>query len=377
MAGMTAFLFVPLLAMTWILGLAVVSHAGQYFLSIVESSSTGTAQNVAIRGRSFREWVKDGIDWPDEPFADYMLKGFFLFYLAILWAGPAILIARFATDEPLPRLAITAGLFWLGFPIGVLSSLASGSRWNPFWPGLFLGLARRPLQTLGFYLMSAPVLAVIFLMFDLTLVRGSQSPAAWVIVLCPVGVVAFFIYARLIGRLGLALSYSLPEVEESRPRRKKKRKPRRPVHAHDEKHRWGIPTQEFIEDVPKLVNPYEEGEVTGYAVDLEGKMPLEEPPKPAPIIQKFDDEDDTPIGMEPVADLSQTDRPAIAARLANPPEHEVALYLTSRPTEPANPYGTETVTFLFDIKTVEPWLRLSAGLVLLAFCQRALDALRP
>ena len=334
---MSAFVFVPLLAFTWMLGLAVVSHAGQYFLSIVESSSTGTAQNVAIRGRSFREWIKDGIDWPDEPFADYLLKGFFLAYLAALWAGPAVLIARLVTDEPVQRLAITAGIFWLGFPIGVLSSLASGSRWNPFWPGLFPGLARRPLQTLGFYLLSAPVLALVFLMFDLVLLRPSQVAVTWVIALAPVGVFAFFIYARLVGRLGLALSYSLPEVEESRPRRKKKRKPRRPAQTYDEKHRWGIPTEEILEDTPKLISPYD-GEITGYAVDMEGKMPLEEPPKPAPIIQKFDDEDDTPIGMEPVADLSQTDRPALAARLMNPPEHEVAVHVvaTDGPTNPGS-----------------------------------------
>jgi hypothetical protein len=53
------------------------------------------------------------------------------------------------------------------------------------------------------------------------------------------------------------------------------------------------------------------------------------------------------------------------------------LYLRGRPTEPANPYGSETVTFLFDLKTVEPWLRLTAGLILLALIQRGLDAMRP
>ncbi|HVK13856.1 MAG TPA: hypothetical protein VM597_34255 [Gemmataceae bacterium] len=375
---MSAFVFVPLLVLTWILGLAVVAHAGQYFLSIVESSSTGMAQNVAVRGRSFREWVKDGIDWPDEPFADYLLKGFFLSYLAVLWAGPAVVVGRLATDEPGPRLAIAAGLFWLGFPIGVLSSLASGSRWNPFWPGLFVGLARRPLQTLGFYLTSAPLLAVLFVLFDLVLLRPSQIALAWVVALAPVGVLALFVYARLVGRLGLSLSYSLPDAEEPEPRpAKRKRKPRRPAKAYDEKHRWGIPTEEFVEETPKLVNPYDDEEVTAYGVAPAGVPAPEEPPKPAPVVHTFEDEDDTPLVMEPAADLSQTDRAAVAAELANPPEHEVALYLTSRPTEPANPYGAGSLTFLFDMKTVQAWLTLTAGVVLLALGQRALDALRP
>lgn len=367
-----AYIFVPLLAFTWMFGLAVVAHAGQYFLSIVESSATDMAQNVPFRGRPFREYIRDGIDWPDEPFADYLFKGFFLGYLVVLWGGPAVLLGRGVADHPVLRLAVAGGVFWLGFPIGVLSSLASGSRWNPFWPGLFVGFAKRPAQTLGFYLLSAPVLAVILVAFDLLLLRVDRVSVQWAIALSPVAVLGFFLYARLVGRFGLALSYSLPAVEAD-PRPAKKRPPRRPRAAYDEKHRWGIPTEAIPDDVPELISPYD-GPVTGYALDLSGKLPVEE--SPPPVRQHFDDEDNSPLGVEPPADVS-TERSAMAARLVTPPEHEVALYLTSRPTEPANPYGTATVSFLFDLKTLDPWIRLTAGLVGLALLQRALDALRP
>jgi hypothetical protein len=44
---------------------------------------------------------------------------------------------------------------------------------------------------------------------------------------------------------------------------------------------------------------------------------------------------------------------------------------------PANPYGTDAVTFLLNPKTVAPWLALTAGVILLSLMQRGLDLLRP
>ena len=68
---MTAFLFVPLLAVTWIVGLAVLAYAAHFFLTITESSATGTARNLTWRPRPFREWIRDGINWPDYAFVVY------------------------------------------------------------------------------------------------------------------------------------------------------------------------------------------------------------------------------------------------------------------------------------------------------------------
>jgi hypothetical protein len=119
-----------------------------------------------------------------------------------------------------------------------------------------------------------------------------------------------------------------------------------------------------------------DGPVSGYDVDYEGKLPEAEAPKPT-IVHHFDDEDDTPITVAPPPDISGTDRQRIAEELANPPEREMELHMRERPTEPANPYGAESVTFLFDPKTIDPWLRLTMGLIVMALLLRALDMLRP
>jgi hypothetical protein len=122
-----------------------------------------------------------------------------------------------------------------------------------------------------------------------------------------------------------------------------------------------------------------DGPLTGYGVDYDGKLPPPEEPKPARTIYPGggDDDDLTPIPVAPPPDISETDRAKVAAALVVPRESEVELFLRERPTEPANPYGAESVTFLFDPKTLDPWLRLSVGLVVLALLQRALDSLRP
>ena len=51
---MTAFLFVPLLAATWIFGTAVASQAAHFFLTIVESSATATAEGLSWQGHRSR-----------------------------------------------------------------------------------------------------------------------------------------------------------------------------------------------------------------------------------------------------------------------------------------------------------------------------------
>ena len=62
---MTAPIFVPLLVAAWMLGFVVAAHASHYFLTIVESSATGMARNLSWRGRPFREWIRDGVQWPE------------------------------------------------------------------------------------------------------------------------------------------------------------------------------------------------------------------------------------------------------------------------------------------------------------------------
>jgi hypothetical protein len=383
---MSAILFVPVLAFTWIIGFAVVLHAAHYFLTIVESSATGMSRNLSWDGRPFREWIRDGVSWPDEPIADWLLKALFLSYLTTLWVGPAMLIGYLVAGTSPWATVIAAAAFWILFPIGLLSAMSSEDRWTPFRLSLLGALARRPGKTLGFYLLSAPVLAVLFLTFDLMLIHSDRTTMAWALALAPVAAAMLFIYARLLGRLGLVMSYIMVDDDEPEaPAKPRKRKRRKPLHAYDERHRFGVPTEANPEDLPTTVQPADlpalesplDGPVTGYEVDYSGKLPPEEEPKPRPVVHKFDDEDDTPITVQPAPDVTNTDRARLAAELAQPSQREIELYLREKPTEPANPYGAEAVTFLFDGKTLDPWLRITLGFMALALLQRALDALRP
>lgn len=375
-------IFVPLLAAAWMLGFFVAAHAAHYFLTIVESSSTAYARNFSWKGRPFREWIRDGVQWPDDLFIDYFAKTFYFAYIIGIWAVPAILIARYAVGHTAWTTVVAGGIFWLCFPIGLLSSLASDSRWTPFWSGILVALFRRPLKTLGFYLLSAPCLAVLFLTFDLILLHTNAVSPGWAIALCPVAVLAFFLYARLLGRLGMIVSFSAP-----RPARKtttRRKKPRRPIHAYDERTRMFGPTEE-IPDVPADAQPADlapletpfDGPLTGYAVDYSGKPQKVEEPQPTAPFRYYDDEEEVkPLPVAPL-DVAQPERRRLTAELAKPSERELELHLRERPSEPRNPFGVESVSFLFDPKTIEPWLRLSAGLVLMAIIQRALDAMRP
>src|SRR5262245_28988934 len=278
---MTAFLFLPLLAATWIVGLVVVAHAAHYFLTVVESSATGTARNLTWKARPFREWIRDGINWPDEGFIDYCAKAGYFVYLVLIWGGPAVVIGRLTVGGDSPWATVIAGAaFWLLFPIGLLSSLASESRWTPFRPELLMSFARRPGKTLGFYLLSAPILAVLSVTFHLILLQSDRVATTWAIALSPVAVLLFFVYARLLGRLGLVVTYTRTQSEEKEPkptpRRKKKRQ--KPAHAYDEKTRWCGPTEAIPDepplraqpdDLPGVQTPFD-GPLTGYGVDYEG-----------------------------------------------------------------------------------------------------------
>jgi hypothetical protein len=384
---MTAFLFVPLLALTWMVGAGVVSQAASFFLAILEASATPVARDFSWRGPSFRDWMRDGIEWPEGTLADYFAKGVYLTYLVFVWGAPAVLIGRLAAGDTAWASVVTGAAFWLLFPIGLLSSVSGRSRWTPFRSGLLVAFARRPGTTLAFYLLSAPVLAVLVLTIDLVLVHTSKAAVVWAIALAPLAVVMFFVYARLLGRLGMVLSFAFPDdqepdEQEARPRRRKKRTA--PLNAYDPRTRMFSPTEE-IPDEPQLgaqppemtgiETPYD-GVVTGYGVDYSGAAAPAEEPKPAPIIHKFDDEDDEPIRVAPPPEVSN-DRQRIAEELAQSTQRELTLHAKSRVEAPANPYGSDTVTFLFNPKTAAPWVALTAGLILLALMQRGLDMLRP
>src|SRR5262245_59008714 len=117
---MNAFLFIPLLALTWAFGFVLALFAAHYFLTVLESTAAGNEKVV----------------WPEEPLIDWFWKAFYLAFLAGVWLVPIIVAARLMTTNPWVRFVFVAGAFWLFFPIGLISSQSAESRWVPFWPGV-------------------------------------------------------------------------------------------------------------------------------------------------------------------------------------------------------------------------------------------------
>src|SRR5579872_3776923 len=129
-----AVLFVPLLAASVILGFVFLMFAAHYYLTVMESTGVGAKE----------------VTWFSEPILENAWKLAYMAWLVGLWLGPAYFIGRVVTagmDSVWWKLAIPLAVFWICYPISQLSSLSATSIWYP-------------LVSIGFLLVSIPVLAV-------------------------------------------------------------------------------------------------------------------------------------------------------------------------------------------------------------------------
>src|SRR5262249_45636944 len=139
-----------------------------------------------------------------------------------VWVVPASFIAGMATasmDETRKPyvFALIAGLvFWLAFPLSLLSSMAAESRMAIVHAGLFQRLARRGLDVLIFYLLSGLIVAACVPLSPWLVTGNGFRPF---LVATPLLALAILLYARLMGRLAC-----LARLTRIRPRKKKKKK---------------------------------------------------------------------------------------------------------------------------------------------------------
>src|SRR6478609_12118 len=104
-------MFVLLMAATVIVGAYVFAYLAHIFLSLIETTATG-----------FEE-----VPWPDEPYVDWLWKGVYLLWLVAVWLVPLLFVSQFLFRTHTPAVAaaqlvyFTAALFWLLFPISLLS----------------------------------------------------------------------------------------------------------------------------------------------------------------------------------------------------------------------------------------------------------------
>lgn len=371
-------------------GLGLFSFISHVFLMIVEETGNGVDRPVSLEYRSFKSFVNDGFNWTEDPFSDWLLKLVYIAYVGGIWFGPSVLIGRAVSEDPAWRTVVAATVFWLGFPFGVCSTLASSSKWNPFWPPLFRLMFLRPFGTFLFYLLSLPLMAVLGIIFNLLFIDTPAHGFQWAIAMSPLATLAVFMYARILGRYAFVLNcargehYREPEPEpERKPRKRKPKATAKP----DPTTQWSNPAEEHDqhplnaqpEDLPPIMTP-DEGEITGYNIDHLGAPAKQEAPKPKRKFHRFDgEEDDSPfmVNAEDDRAIPTPERTAVRNQIVKPTEKEIALYVRRTPTEPGFAYGPDLVSRMLNARTLSAAVVMMFGIAAMAGLMRILDTLRP
>jgi hypothetical protein len=113
-----AIIFFSILILGIIVGVYLLAYAAHCFLTVLQGTAAGL----------------DEVSWPDEPILDWLRQALHILGLAAVWLVlPGILwraLRRdFLPDDGLLRFLLVLGpVFWLIFPIGLLSSLTGERR---------------------------------------------------------------------------------------------------------------------------------------------------------------------------------------------------------------------------------------------------------
>ena len=363
---MGALIFVPLLALTMIVALALWVYTAHNFISIVEDTAAGNEQ----------------IAWPDEPLMDWIWQSGYLAWTMVVWFAPAILFGRLTTmgsepyHRPLYILLHAAFAFWVAFPVSLLSTMAAESRWAILHLGLFQRLARRLGSLLLFYVISfGIVIAMVPLIFWLIRDKGILSLLGFGVGLGT----AIFLYARMLGRLAC-----LARLTYVQPKKKKRVRPARGQAAAIDP--WDVPEEAEQEasarfggfqqprDLPALATPNEEAE-TGYDVRFEAAAPPVEEPRP-----RLKLEEDLPIGSDVEFDRLEDEERQLrqqAVRAIKPDPVEESRLRRKRERKPERPLLAGLGSFFFSGTVPVHWAAVAAGFIFLGLLIRGLQQFWP
>jgi hypothetical protein len=377
-----AFIFVPLLALTAIAFFFLWVYLSHVIVVIVEDTAAGNRE----------------LHWSDDPFTDWVWQGGYLAWVIGVWCTPALIVARIFTraihveghfagaeiSEQQVRWAVSLVaamfVFWIFFPVSLLSTMSAESRWTVLHAGLFNRLARNPAAVLIYYLITGLLLvicvplllAMLFLGEPFSLILGALGLSAGIVLM-----------SRLLGRLA-----NCARLTEIRPRRKRaktrvRREVRRRVEVADP---WEVPEDapEFPEpppprfvqpsEMPGVQTPYE-GEVVGYDVRFDDGPVA---PRPAARVEL---EAPVPLQEEDVgvaARRSAEDR-AARQRAADIEPDKVEMTRAAQHREMNTPsaltYGI--AGFLVQQGVAVQWITLALGIGFLALMIRGLQAFWP
>jgi hypothetical protein len=300
----------------------------------------------------------DRVEWGDDPILDWLPEALYVGGIVLIWLMPAGLLWRglrhdFLPNEPALRFLLLAvpGL-WLLYPIGLLSSLASSSRWVPVSPRVLARLLRVFPSMMLFYLLTG----VLFAAASACTYVGLFTEGWYVLPLAAIaGSAVLLIHARLVGRIAWLMGQlkDRPRVEKKPIGAEKKRtktahsRARRPpkgTAAHDP---WAIPEEEPPEEAPP---------VAGYSVvEIEDK-PAPRPSYLEPVPDPYDMAQSAP---EPTPSPQE---PPILEREKVQIEREIKLRERAPPNPPpALPLFSGVFTFPGYPSSTKAWLWLTLG----------------
>jgi hypothetical protein len=349
MAGAMAggIMFFMLLVGTVILGVYTLAYTAHIVLTVIDTTAAGS----------------DEVAWPDEPYLDWLWKFVYMFWLVAVWLVPLVFVSRWLLDTlpaaaALPRiLAAAAVLFWLLFPVSMLSSMSATSRWVIFAPALLPRLAGRAGSVVMFYLLTGPLLAVGVGALLLLLYVG---PA----LLVPVGglgvAAVLLVYFRLFGRLALQLRFTRDRERRPRVGRRVAPQVRAAARVARSAPRGGVIR---ASDLPPVNAPDEEARV-GYDVRLED-VPQPEPDA-APRSRRPVDAEEGRYDLADGPATVATSRGPLPAKLLNPSEYELDLAGRGRATRPPkHPWSEGVWLFPFWAANRGPLVWMALGFTMM------------
>lgn len=226
---MSAIQFVVLLLVVTVSGAYIVAYAAHVFATIAQQTAAGL----------------DAVEWPKDPWYDWIGKALHLAWLVAFWVVPLGFVLRVIGPESLAAsttlyVGVPAGLFWLLVPITLLSSFSAGSPWVLLRPEVLRRMARGPAATLGFYLLTAPLCVLGGAALYATLAHR-------LFYALPVLATVLFLYARLVGRYARVLG----RVRLKGAGPKVDREVRRAAKAATVEDPWGAPAEGTKKERPR------------------------------------------------------------------------------------------------------------------------------
>lgn len=176
-----------------ITGVILTGAAGSVLKDIVTESSDGNEQVQVWNTRYIVEWFPELL---------------YIVFAVFASAFPGSMIARLTIPDVQWQMVIGGAGAIVLFPLVYLSQLYANSPWAVLSGRILATLGRCPGSWLLFYLESA-------LLWGGCLAAGIVAPIAGVhpVLIVPLYVAAFLLYARLLGRLGWRLAEAMPARE--------------------------------------------------------------------------------------------------------------------------------------------------------------------